>query len=385
MRQLHRFCESRAPWALETLTALVECESPSTDKAAVDRCAALAASVLREVGAAVEILPHPAAGNMVRASFASPGPPAGPRRRRLLLGHLDTVWPVGQLATMPIRREGERLFGPGVLDMKAGVVIGILAALAARDIGSPFEVCLLLTGDEEIGSGASRPVIEDEARRAEAVFVLEPSLPGGAVKTSRKGTGDFVLSVTGVEAHAGIEPEKGVSAVLELADQIRALDALQAPALGTTVNVGVISGGRRPNVVAGEASASIDVRVATAAEARRVAAAMAGLQARRPGASLVVTGGFDRPPLERSPAVVSLFETAREVARELGFELGEGGTGGASDGNITAALGVPTLDGLGADGAGAHAAHEHIVASALPLRAALVAGLLVDPGTLKID
>ncbi|RPJ70098.1 MAG: M20 family peptidase [Acidobacteria bacterium] len=395
MRQLLTFCESRASWALDTLTTLVECESPSTDKAAVDRCANLVAQVLHHAGATVETLPCATAGNMVLAEFGSPEPrracperaASGRSRRVLLLGHLDTVWPVGQLETMPLRRDGNRLYGPGVLDMKAGVVIGILAAMASADAGDgrSAAVSMLLTGDEETGSGESRAVIEREARRADAVFVLEPSLPGGAVKTSRKGTGDFELSVRGVEAHAGIEPEKGVSAILELADQIQAVDRLQAPGLGTTLNVGVVSGGRRPNVVAGEASALIDVRVTTAAEASRVEAALAKLSARRPGGAVTVSGGFDRPPLERTAAVASLFALAREAARELGFELEEGGTGGASDGNFTAALGVPTLDGLGADGAGAHAAHEHIVVAALPFRAALVAGLLQRVEDLKID
>jgi glutamate carboxypeptidase len=391
MRQLLTFCESRASWALDTLSTLVECESPSTDKGAVDRCADLAAQVLREAGAAVEILPCATAGNMVLAGWgervAQGRGPSRARPRVLLLGHLDTVWPVGQLRTMPLRREGGRLYGPGVLDMKAGVVIGIVAAMASAEAGGEpgAAVSMLLTGDEEVGSAESRAAIEREARRADAVFVLEPSLPGGAVKTSRKGTGDFTLSVRGVEAHAGIEPEKGVSAILELADQLHAVHDLQAPGLGTTVNVGVVSGGRRPNVVAGEASALIDVRVSTAAEALRVVAGLAGLRARRPGASVTVSGGVDRPPLERTAGVARLYWLARDVAATLGFELGEGGTGGASDGNFTAALGVPTLDGLGADGAGAHAAHEHIVADALPLRAALVAGLLARVEGSRID
>ena len=399
MRHLLQFCEARRAWALETLSALVECESPSTDKAAVDRCARVASQVLREAGAAVELLPCAAAGTIVLARFGGPArgsqtgpsPERGsylePSRRTLLLGHLDTVWPVGQLETMPQRREGNLLFGPGVLDMKAGIVIGILAAMAWEEAGANrgAEVAILLTGDEEVGSGESRTAIEREARRSDAVLVLEPSLPGGAVKTARKGTGDFVLSVRGVEAHAGIEPDSGVSAILELADQIGAVDALQNRELGTTVNVGVISGGRRPNVVAGEASAWIDVRISTAAEASRVQAALAALRARRPGASVTVSGGFDRPPLERTAGVAALFKAAREAAAELGFDLREGGTGGASDGNFTGALGVPTLDGLGADGAGAHAAHEHIVVDALPLRAALVAGLLTRLEDFKID
>ena len=387
MKHLLRFCESRRRWVLDSIAALVECESPSTDKAAVDRCAALAAQLLREAGASVEVVSCTSAGNMVLAEWACPERASLPSPRVLLLGHLDTVWPVGQLARMPLRLDEDRLFGPGVLDMKGGVVIGMLAAIASAQASSERHpgVAMLLTGDEETGSAASRAVIEREARRADAVLVLEPSLPGGALKTSRKGTGEFVLSVRGLEAHAGVEPEKGVSAILELTDQIVALHALQDPERGTTLNVGLVSGGTRANVVPGDARAVIDVRVTTAAEAQRVEAAIARLQPRRPGASLAVSGGFDRPPLERSEAVTRLFATARDLASALGVDLREGSTGGASDGNFTAALGVPTLDGLGAVGGGAHAAHEHIVVGALPLRAALVAGLLLKLGGSGID
>ena len=228
-------------------------------------------------------------------------------------------------------------------------------------------------------------MIEREAREADAVLVLEPSLPGGAVKTAAEGNAAISSCRCAASKRTPASSPRRASAPSSSSPtQIQALDRLQAIERGTTLNVGVVSGGRRPNVVPGEASAAVDVRVATVAEARRVEAALAGLQARRPGATLAISGGFDRPPLERTEAVVSLYQTAREVAGELGVSLEEGATGGASDGNFTAALGVPTLDGLGADGAGAHAAHEHIVVASLATRAALVAGLLLRLGDRKI-
>jgi glutamate carboxypeptidase len=219
-------------------------------------------------------------------------------------------------------------------------------------------------------------VIEEEARKSEAVLVLEPSLPGGALKTSRKGCGEFLLRVDGVAAHAGIEPDRGASAISELVWQIAGIEAMHDPGQGTTINVGVIRGGSRPNVIAADAEAVIDVRVATVAAAARVTEELGRLEARDPRARLTLAGGIDRPPLERTPGVVALFHQARAVAGELGRPLGEGGTGGGSDGNLTAALGVPTLDGLGAIGGGAHAEDEYVTVQDLPWRAALVAGLL---------
>ena len=372
MSGLLAFCTSRRDWLVETTTALVNLESPTPDKAAVDRCGREVAKRMEALYAAVDAVPSGTTGDHLRATFGSG---AG---QILLLGHIDTVWPVGQIERMPIRRDGDRLYGPGVFDMKAGIAIGMLAAAAVTrpevDLGR--RVVLLLTADEERGSGASRALVEAEARRSDAVCVLEPALPGGALKTCRKGSGEFELLVRGVASHAGLEPEKGASAISELAAQIGALDALADPARGVTVNVGLVAGGSRPNVVAEHARAVVDVRVQSAEDARRVEVAMRQLQSRDRRTALVLGGGFSRPPLERTAGVARLYGLAREVARALGRDLAEGAAGGGSDGNFTAALGVPTLDGLGAVGDGAHALHEHVDVGQMPWRAALVAGLL---------
>jgi glutamate carboxypeptidase len=235
---------------------------------------------------------------------------------------------------------------------------------------------MLWTTDEEIGSGTSRAAIEAEARAASAVLVLEPALPGGALKTSRKGCGEFEITVHGIAAHAGLDPGKGASAIHELAAQIAAIERLQDLPKGISVNVGIVSGGTRPNVVAEEARAVVDARAPTRDAALAIESAMRSLQPVRPGTRLTVKGGFERPPMERGPGVVGLLARASRVAAAFGRELREGGAGGGSDGNFTAALGVPTLDGLGAVGDGAHAAHEYVEISALPWRAALIAGLL---------
>jgi len=371
--QASAFCESNLTWAVGLVERLVRLESPSDDKQAVDRCGTALAAELAALGADVRIVPSASTGDHLLASFG----PAEPRV--LWLGHLDTVWPVGQLARMPLRQEGGRLFGPGVFDMKGGLGIALLAlrALAALAPATLAHVALLVTGDEETGAVSSRELILTEARRSEAVLVLEPSLPGGALKTARKGCGTFQLTVRGREAHAGIEPERGANAVLELSERLLEIDGLQRPDLGTSLIPTIVHGGTRTNVVPGEATASIDARAWQTAEAERVTRALAALRARRPGTSLTIAGGFDRLPLERSSGVIRLFEMAREVAADLGQELAEGSTGGASDGNLTAALGVSTLDGLGAVGDGAHASHEQVEISGLASRAALVAGLTV--------
>jgi glutamate carboxypeptidase len=295
-----------------------------------------------------------------------------------LLGHFDTVWPVGQLERMPLKREGGRLYGPGVFDMKAGIGLAALATRAVLDRSdlTTARIVMLWTTDEEIGSGTSRALIESEASKSEAVLVFEPSLPGGALKTSRKGVGQFEMIARGVSAHAGLDPGKGVSAVRELARQIIAIDDLQDPANGVTLTAGVISGGTRANVVPAEARATIDARAITRGDAERVQRAMHALKPQIPGAQLEVTGGFDRPPLERSAEVVKLFEIAKTVAAEIGVTLEEGSAGGGSDGNFTAALGIPTLDGIGAIGDGAHALHEHVEIDALIAREAVIAGVL---------
>jgi glutamate carboxypeptidase len=372
MQSLLAHCERELPWLIETIEALVRLESPTGDAAAINRCGAELQRRLVELGGRVRRLPREAAGDHLRAEFGSG------RRQVLILGHFDTVWPVGTLSGRPIRHDKGRMFGPGVFDMKAGLGLAMLAvkALAASPGGVPGRIVMLTTSDEETGSATSRTAIEEEARQSEAVLVLEPSLPGGALKTSRKGCGEFVLRVDGIAAHAGIEPERGASAISELVRQIAAVEAMHDPGQGTTVNVGVIRGGSRPNVVAAEAEAVIDVRVATSAAAVRITEALGSLLPRDPRTRLTLSGGIDRLPLERTPGVVALLQHAQAVAGELGRNLGEGGTGGGSDGNLTAAVGVPTLDGLGAVGAGAHAIDEYVTVQDLPWRAALVAGLL---------
>lgn len=367
-------------WLLELIEALVAIESPSDDPVAVNRCGAELARRLEAMGAAVTRVRSAGlaavalakAGDHLRAAFGSGS------RQILLLGHFDTVWPVGQLARMPLKREGGRLYGPGVFDMKAGIGLAMLATRALLERGqlNGCQIVMLWTTDEEIGSATSRGVIEAEAAKSEAVLVFEPSLPGGVLKTSRKGVGQFEMVARGVSAHAGLDPGKGVSAIRELARQIVAIDDLQDPANGVTLTVGVISGGTRANVVPAEARATIDARAVTRADAERVEQAMRALMPRIAGAQVEVSGGFDRPPLERTAAVIELFEQARAVAAEIGVQLEEGSAGGGSDGNFTAALGIPTLDGFGAIGDGAHALHEHVEIDALVPRAATIAGLI---------
>ena len=366
------YCLANHDWLIEFIEALVAIESPSDDLQAVNRCGAELASRLTDLGATLTRATPSTAGDHLRASFGSG------ERQVLLLGHFDTVWPVGQIQRMPLKRDAGRLHGPGVFDMKAGIGIATLAtrALLAQGALDHARIVMLWTSDEEIGSTTSRALIEAEAVKSEAVLVLEPSLPGGAVKTSRKGVGQFELVVTGISAHAGLDPGRGVSAIHELARQVLEIEKLQHLDRGITMNVGVARGGSRANVVAAEARAMVDARAVTIADAREIERAMRALKPHLKGAGLQVHGGFDRPPLERTPNVVKLYELACGVAREMGWDLAEGSAGGGSDGNFTAAVGVPTLDGLGAVGDGAHALYEHVVIDALAPRAALIAGLV---------
>ncbi|MGH9140204.1 MAG: M20 family metallopeptidase [Vicinamibacterales bacterium] len=369
---LRDFCRANQEWLIDTIESLVALESPTTDKAAVDRCGAALAARLEAIGGRVTQLPRTKRGDHLLAEFGCG------TSQLLLLGHFDTVWPVGQLDRMPLMRRDGRLHGPGVFDMKAGIAIAMLATRALLEAGPALDhrIVMLWTTDEEIGSESSRAAIEDEARRSRAVLVLEPSLPGGAVKTSRKGCGQYQLLVRGVAAHAGIDPSKGASAIHELAHQICQLSHLAEQWRTVSLNAGIVAGGTRANVIAEEARAVIDVRAATAGEASMVDAAVRRLSPADPRTRIEVSGGFDRPALERTERVERLYKQAREVALELGHDLAEGGTGGGSDGNFTAALGVPTLDGLGAIGDGAHALHENVDIESLTGRAALVAGLI---------
>ncbi|WP_435016940.1 M20 family metallopeptidase [Tundrisphaera sp. TA3] len=373
---LNDFRSHQAEW-LASLAGLVTHESPSRDKPSLDALAVTLAARFAAIGGSVAIEENADGGDHVRVRFFDH---VSGKKPALLLAHYDTVWPLGTLATMPFRLEGGKAHGPGVFDMKASIILAEMAIDALRRFGitPPRPVEFLITSDEEIGSPTSRALIEARAREAQHVLVLEPPLADGSLKTARKGVGGFTVEVEGRAAHAGVEPEKGIDAIREMAGQILRIHELADPAEGTTVNVGELRGGTTSNVVPAHAWAKVDVRAKTLAEARRIEAAMLGLTPIHPGARLTIRGGFNRPPMERTPAVADLFARARACGLKLGLDLGEGATGGGSDGNFTAALGVPTIDGLGVHGAGAHASHEHIVVESLAERAALLAMLLTD-------
>jgi glutamate carboxypeptidase len=360
---------------VERLRGWVELESPTGDEARATRLAAEITTALAAAGAVVEEIAAPGWGVHLRAHVAGADPALEPV---LILGHLDTVHPVGTLERLPCRIDGGRMTGPGIYDMKAGLAILTEALLLLHEAGAAPRrpVVILVTCDEEVGSGTSRGLIEETARGMAATLVLEPPLRGGAAKTARKGVGSYTLRVQGRAAHAGVEPERGISAIREVAAQIERIAALAAPELGSTINFGIISGGTAGNVVPAEAAVEIDIRFTTAAEGERMDTALRSLEPFLPGAILELEGGINRPPLERSPGVVALYREARALAAELGFELEEGATGGGSDGCFTAALGIPTLDGLGVDGGGAHSSDEHILIGDLAPRVALVRRLL---------
>lgn len=353
------------------LRALVELESPTGDAERVSRLADWIGERLRERGVAAEVRPCAPAGE---ALCAWVGDRDG---GSLLLGHLDTVWPAGTLAEMPFRVEDGRASGPGVFDMKGGIAVAmaVLAALA-REPGPPA-VSLLLVPDEESGSLASRELTVSVARRSRRALVLEPSLDGAA-KVARKGCGLFRVGFTGRAAHAGLEPERGVSALVELARFVSFLATLAAPERGTTLTATRAQAGSASNVVPERAELLVDARAWSAAEAERVSAGLSAYRPATEGVFVSVTGGFDRPALEPTPASEALYALARRLAGELGLELGAARVGGASDGNFVAAAGVPTLDGLGPRGGGAHARDEHVLVADLPLRTALIAALVSE-------
>jgi glutamate carboxypeptidase len=382
LREMLGALRAREGEMVELLRAFVECESPSHDKSAVNRFGAMVASEWRKRGAGVRAIAQTERGDHLRAEIAPEG--ARVDRQLLVLGHLDTVYPLGTLDKMPWRVAGGNAWGPGTFDMKAGLVHALFAVDGLRAAGLQPEKRLVFfwDSDEEIGSLTSRKLIEAEARKSDAVFVLEPSLgPRGHLKTERKGVGTCEIVVHGRAAHAGIDPAAGVNAVNELALQIARLMKMHQPAKGITVQATIVSGGTASNVVPAEARAQVDVRCARMADVARVNRQLRGLRPILKGAKLKIRGGINRPPLERTAAVKKLFGEAKSLARELGFELGEASTGGGSDGNFTAALGIPTLDGLGAVGGGAHSLHEHVVTRAMPERVALLAALLWKIGS----
>jgi glutamate carboxypeptidase len=374
MRALLAGARRKESALIEITRKLVLCESPSDSKAAVDACVAIAVEEVRTRGGKVKLHRQREYGDILEARF-------GPRSRKdakpiLLLGHLDTVWPVGTLRTMPCRVAEGRLWGPGTLDMKAGVAMALTAVemLTEADL-LRREVVLQLNSDEEIGSPVSRPITEKLARECAAVFVLEPA-QGLAYKTARKGTGNWRIDIRGVAAHAGVDFEKGASALRELSRVIDTVSDWTDVKRGLTVSVGVAGGGSKTNVIPAEAFAEVDVRIAKTADGPRIERKFTSLKAADKRCLVNIAGGINRPPMERTRGTVQLFERARSLAAELGILLDEAATGGASDGNFTSALGVPTLDGMGAVGEGAHASHESILLEHLAPRTALLAGML---------
>jgi glutamate carboxypeptidase len=376
-RDLLALFATRLDGALALLRDLVAIDSPTSEKAAVDRLGERVAREFRDAGATVAVHPRAAAGDAL--SIAFPAPPAGPGGGpALLLGHLDTVWPLGEAARRPFAVADGFATGPGVFDMKVGIVLCVLLARAVWDglVRPCLPVACFLSGDEETGSPASRPFLEEAARRSRYVLGLEPCNPDGGAKTVRKGVGRVVLEVEGVPAHAGIDPQKGVNAIEELAAQVLAVKLLEDPAAGTTVQAGLISGGVAKNVVAPSARVEFDVRVPDPAAWSRIERAVLTLRARHPKAKVRVEASLTHPPMVRTEAVVALLEQARRAAAEVGFDLPEGGTGGGSDGSYCAALGVPLLDGLGVEGEGAHAVGERVRVDRIAPRAAFLARIL---------
>lgn len=367
------YLEGRRQDIIDVLRTVVELESPSLDKAATDKLVGYLAALFRDGGAKVELIEQEQVGDFIRAEWGQG------TEQILVLCHIDTVWAAGELLRRPFEIKQGRAYGPGIFDMKGGVVQTYFALQALRELSIPLghRVVVFCNTDEEIGSGHSRPHFESEARRSKCVLVPEPSVPpDGAIKIWRKGWGMFDLEVTGVPAHAGSDHDKGRSAVHELAQQIIKLEAMTDYELGTTVNVGVATGGTRRNVVPETASAQIDVRMMTIAEGNRIERIIQGLKPVLSGTRVRVTGAINRPPLERNERNERLYHHARELAAGLGFELKASGVGGVSDGNLVSAMRIPTLDGIGAVGDGAHSRDEWLEIDTLVPRTALMAKLL---------
>jgi glutamate carboxypeptidase len=378
--KIQHYLQMHQPEMVAFLTKLVEAESPSTEPASQAAAQAILWEALADLGFAVEHVAGKKTGGYLLAKPGN-GRFAASKPGQLLLGHSDTVWPVGTLKTMPLLIEGNIMKGPGVYDMKAGLTQMVFALKALRDLEMETAVApwLLINSDEEIGSPESRNMIIELARRSQRALVMEPALGlSGKLKTARKGVGRFEVVVTGKAAHAGLDPEKGVSAILELSHIIQKLFGLSEPEKGITVNVGIIEGGMQTNVIAPESRAYVDVRVPTQADATRLEAAILGLEPATAGTSLHIAGHFNRPPMEQTPANRLLWQTAKELGNELGLSLAEGTAGGGSDGNLTSPY-TATLDGLGAVGDGAHAHHEFIYLDQMVARCGLLALLLLAP------
>ncbi|WP_277976118.1 M20 family metallopeptidase [Pantoea endophytica] len=372
MKTIKNYLQQHADEILLDIKELVAAESPSMNKAAVDRCGEVLQSLFaKRLGVEAEIDEQPEYGNHLKFTLGSGD------EQTVLLGHFDTVWDEGELV---MREEDGKLYGPGVLDMKAGLVQAIWAvrALQQHDLLAGKRIVFLCGSDEEVGSPSSSAWLSQHALGSAQVLVVEPAVAGsGALKTARKGTGQYEITLNGLAAHAGNNPEEGISAVQEMAHQIMFLHSLNAPERGTTVNVGIARGGNRINVVADKAVLGIDTRVTSEAEAERIHAEISQITPHLAGITLNISGAQSRPPMRQTPESLVLMERAQQVALQLGFEVEGKAVGGGSDGNFTAALGIPTLDGLGATGAGIHARHEHIIIADIAPRAALVAGLIL--------
>ncbi len=376
MHPLLRYCTERKADIIAFIRELVECESPSDSPEAVNRLVDLFIERSRDIASAKTIR-SPGYGKHLRLEFKLPG-----RKKSgqiLGVGHSDTVWPLGTLCEMPFRQAKGRLWGPGVLDMKSGLAFFLYAARALRDldISAPCKVVLWLVSDEETGSRTSRGITEAEARRSECVLVLEPGTGlDGKLKTARKGVGNYSIEVEGKASHAGVDFASGASAIVEAARQIEKISGFTDLSRGTSVNPGVIKGGTRTNVVAAETRIDVDIRVARLRDAESLNRKFRALHAFDRRCKLRVKGGLNRPPMERTKVIAALFVKAKKIGSEMGLQLEESSTGGGSDGNFTAALGVPTLDGLGGVGEGAHAVNESILVNRIADRTALLAGLL---------
>ncbi|MFZ0704366.1 MAG: M20 family metallopeptidase [Candidatus Korobacteraceae bacterium] len=375
MGKIKEWLHARTSEMVDDLKELVLIESPTHDKTACDALCAVLAEKFLHLGGRVKLHRQKQAGDHLQVEFAG----MKGRKPLLLLGHYDTVYPIGTLPTMPWRESKGLVYGPGVFDMKGGIVQVMFAIRALQAMGPlPRPLTLLLVSDEEGGSETSRPITEKLASRSEAVLVCEPAGRGGALKTARKGVGSFTIRVSGVASHAGLDFEKGQNAILELSHQVQTVAAMTNLARGITLSPGVIRGGTRTNVVPSEAEAEFDLRIATKLDGDLMMRKIRALRAVNKKCKLQVEAGINRPPLERSPAVVALFHQAQKVAKDLGFSVSEIAVGGGSDGNFTAGIGIPTLDGLGAVGDGAHSPRESVVAAEMPRRAALLAGLITS-------
>lgn len=369
-----RLAHERQDATLALLKQIVEFESPTSDKAAMDTLIDFLEGQLRARGATVERLAQEEFGDLLIARFGSGEKPLH------VMTHVDTVWPIGTIERLPWRIEGDHAHGPGIYDMKASAAMMFTALDILNDMNVNHRpIVWTINTEEEVGSPVSRPVLEAEAKRAEMVLCLEPPVPPhGSLKTERKGVGMFEMEIEGRAAHAGADHSAGISAIEELARQIQWLHSLTDYDKGTTVNVGVVEGGTKRNVVAAHASALIDLRVTSMAEAERIVPAILGASAQVDGANVRVTGDMNRPPMERTSAIVAAFQQARTIGRLIEQDLTEASTGGGSDGNFTAAIGAPTLDGLGCPGDGGHADTEHIIVSEVAPRTALIAALLAE-------